>query len=63
MEYLFFDLEFANQDNGKSKICEFGYVITDEYFEVLERYNFIINPNININKIKLKINDKYIPPI
>ncbi len=44
MEYLFFDLEFAD---GKDKICEFGYVITDENFEILERYNFIINPNIS----------------
>ncbi len=45
MEYLFFDLEFASQING-TKICEFGYVITDEEFNVIERHNFIINPNI-----------------
>lgn len=45
MEYLFFDLEFASQNNG-AKICEFGYVITDDEFNILERDNFIINPNI-----------------
>lgn len=29
------------------KICEFGYVLTNEKFEVLERGNYIIDPNIN----------------
>ena len=28
------------------KICEFGYVLTNESFEVLKRGNFIIDPNI-----------------
>ena len=55
MEYLFFDLEFASQEGGKSKICEFGYVITDEKFVVLERDNFIINPNILDNEWNLTV--------
>ena len=46
MKYLFFDLEFASCKGGKHKICEFGYVITNEFFEVLTRYHHIINPNI-----------------
>ena len=46
MKYLFFYLEFATQEHSKSKICEFGYVITNEKFEVLERGNFIFNLNI-----------------
>ena len=29
------------------KMCEFGYVVTNEKFEVLERGNYIIDPNIN----------------
>lgn len=49
MNYLFFDLEFASQLNKKSKICEFGYVLTDEKFEIISRGNFIINPNIANN--------------
>ena len=50
MNYLFYDLEFASQSFGKSKICEFGYVITDEKFNILERSNYIINPDIPNNQ-------------
>ena len=46
MRYLFFDLEYATSKGGNIKICEFGYVVTDEKFAVLERDNLIINPNI-----------------
>ena len=45
MRYLFFDLECATQKGG-DKICEFGYVITDENFNLIEKTNLIINPNI-----------------
>ncbi len=47
MKYLFFDLEFATSKNGICKICEFGYVVTDEKFNVIKRGNFIIDPYIN----------------
>lgn len=43
MDYLFFDLECANS-NGGGKICEFGYVITDESFAIKDKGLFIINP-------------------
>lgn len=46
-KYLFFDLEDATSKGGIMKICEFGYVLTNEKFEVLQRGNFIIDPNIN----------------
>lgn len=46
MKYLFFDLEYATSKGGNIKICEFGFVVTDEDFKILERDNFIINPNI-----------------
>lgn len=29
MKYLFYDLEYASSKGGISKICEFGYVLTD----------------------------------
>ena len=45
MKYLFLDLEMANSKNG-GKICEFGYVLTNEKFEILKEENLIINPNI-----------------
>lgn len=40
MEYLFFDIECCD---GRH-ICEFGYVITNEQFEVLEQECILINP-------------------
>ena len=49
MKILFFDLENATSKGG-AKICEFGYVVTDEQFNVTERGNFIINPNIRYNE-------------
>ena len=48
MNYLFFDLECANSDNG-GKICEFGYVITDTSFNILEKDLMIINPGFDEN--------------
>ncbi len=46
MKYLLYDLEYASSKGGISKICEFGYILTDESFNVLERDNFIIDPYI-----------------
>ena len=45
MRYLFFDIECCN---GRD-ICEFGYVITDTEFNVLEKKNFTINPENKFN--------------
>ena len=45
MKYLFFDIECANCFDGKGKICEFGYIQTDENFED----NAIVNDNSEIN--------------
>lgn len=47
MNYLFFDLEEASSNRNHFHICEFGYVITNEKYEVLEQNNFIINPMID----------------
>ena len=47
MKYLFFDLEYATSKGGNIKICEFGYVLTNEKFEILNKSNFIIDPYIN----------------
>ncbi len=44
MNYIFFDIECANCQNGQAKICSFGYVITDESFTVLEKEDWIVNP-------------------
>ena len=41
MKYLFFDLEYATSKGGNIKICEFGFVITDENFKILDRDNLL----------------------
>lgn len=51
MNYLFFDIECANCDNGNGKICSFGYVLTDESFNVREYTDLIMNPKA---KFKLR---------
>ncbi|MCR5490776.1 MAG: hypothetical protein K6F32_01430 [Bacilli bacterium] len=42
---LFFDLECANCFDDIGKVCEFGAVITDMEFNVLERVFLMINPD------------------
>lgn len=44
MEYLFFDIECATCAGNKGKICEFGYVLTDEAFAVKEKGLLLVNP-------------------
>lgn len=45
MNYLFFDIECCN---GKD-ICSFGYVLTDEEFNIIKKEDIVINPNKNFN--------------
>ena len=45
MDYIFFDIECANCFGGRGKICSFGYVITDESFNILEKSDILINPH------------------
>ena len=44
MNYIFFDIECANCEGGQAKICSFGYVVTNEAFEVLEKEDLLVNP-------------------
>lgn len=46
MQLLFFDLEYASSKENIKNICEFGYVVTDESFTIVERNNIIIDPGI-----------------
>ena len=45
MRYLIFDIECCD---GRH-ICEFGYVITNEKFEVLDKQVITINPEKKFN--------------
>ncbi|MBO7736629.1 MAG: hypothetical protein J6S22_02195 [Clostridia bacterium] len=44
MEYLFFDIECACVYKDVAKICAFGYCLTDEKFNILEKEDILINP-------------------
>ncbi len=45
MDYIFFDIECANCFGGRGKICSFGYVITDESFNIRQKSDILINPH------------------
>ena len=53
VRYLFFDIECSDGVH----ICEFGYVITDEKFEILEQKVITVNPesafNLDVERISL----------
>ena len=44
MKYLFFDVECSNCHNGIGKLCEFGYVLTDEKFNILAKDDIPMSP-------------------
>lgn len=44
MKYVFFDIECACVFKSVAKICAFGYVVTDEQFNVLVREDVLLNP-------------------
>ena len=44
MKYLFFDIECAGVFKNVAKICAFGYCLTDEQFNILEKKDILINP-------------------
>ena len=44
MKYLFFDIECSVVSKFVAKICAFGYCLTDEKFNILEKEDILINP-------------------
>ena len=44
MKYLFFDIECSVVSKNLAKICAFGYCLTDEKFNILEKEDILINP-------------------
>ena len=44
MKYLFFDIECSVVSKVAAKICAFGYCLTDEKFNILEKEDLLINP-------------------
>lgn len=64
MNLLFIDCEVANKCDALPKICQFGYVLLNENFEIISKNNFYINPgenedfsNIENRKIDLDYKD------
>ncbi len=54
MDYLFFDVECANCFEGLGKLCEFGYVLTDDKFNVLDEQSILINPDCKFDPYVIK---------
>lgn len=46
MDYLFFDIECAD---GHRAICEFGYVLTNDKFEIKRKVNILFDPECKFN--------------
>lgn len=44
MKYLFFDLECSNCFNAVGKVCEFGAILTDDKFNIVEEFSIPMNP-------------------
>jgi len=44
MKYLFFDIECSNCFQGIGKMCEFGYILTDENFNILKQDDIPMSP-------------------
>lgn len=44
MKYLFFDIECSNSFNKSPKMCEFGYVLVDENFKIIEKDGIPMSP-------------------
>lgn len=44
MKYLFFDIECSSVSKSAAKICAFGYCLTDEQFNIIEKEDILINP-------------------
>ncbi len=49
MNYLFFDIESI--DRAHKTICTFGYVLTDNRFNILQKEDIIINPNLQDSEL------------
>lgn len=61
MRYLFFDIECANNFGKVCKMCEFGYVLTDDKFNVLQKCDYPMSPgkkNVRSNRFDLKIYER-----
>lgn len=50
MKYLFFDIECSNCFGRQHKICEIGYVLVDENFNVIIKEDIPISPGSKNNK-------------
>ena len=44
MKYLFFDVECSNCFDKNGKLCEFGYVLTDENFNIIKQDDIPMSP-------------------
>lgn len=62
MKFLFFDTECSNCFDGIGKVCEFGYILTDDNFRVKVKYEIPMSPGRGSNnKFHLRAYGKHKP--
>lgn len=62
MKFLFFDTECSNCFDGIGKVCEFGYILTDDNFRVKIKYEIPMSPGRGSNnKFHLRAYGKHKP--
>ena len=44
MNFLFFDCECSKCSKTTSKLCSFGYVLTDSNLNIIKKEDLLINP-------------------
>ncbi len=62
MKYVFFDIECACVYKNVAKICAFGYVVTDEKFNVIVREDILLNPKGKFHLTDRKGNEGLVLP-
>ena len=55
MKYLFYDIESSNGNRYEASICSFGYVETDENFNIIEEKDIIINPVTDFSEYVIEV--------
>lgn len=59
MQFIAFDLESTDGSFSSGNICEFGYCIANEKFEIVERNNILIRPIGKINNAYYRVKLAY----
>lgn len=59
MQFIAFDLESTDGCFGSGNICEFGYCVADENFNITEQDNILIKPTGEVNNAYYRVKLSY----